>query len=135
MSVFIDTSGLYSLLDADEKNHDAARNTWISLVESGERLLTTNYIVVETCSVLHRRIGVPAVRKFLEDILPAILVEWVDMAVHMAGVNSVLVSSRHGPSLVDCVSFIAMRRTGVRTAFTFDDHFRKQGFDCQPCID
>ena len=135
MTVFVDTSGLYSLLDADEKNHVAAGNTWVALLESGQRLFTTNYIVVETCSILHRRLGIPAVRRFLEDILPAILVDWVDITIHTAGVNSVLVSSRRGPSLVDCISFIAMRRFGITTAFTFDDHFRRQGFDCRPAID
>lgn len=135
MTVFVDTSGLYSLLDADEKNYVAAGNTWVALLESGQRLFTTNYIVVETCSILHRRLGIPAVRRFLEDILPAILVDWVDITIHTAGVNSVLVSSRRGPSLVDCISFIAMRRFGITTAFTFDDHFRRQGFDCRPDID
>jgi len=33
-------------------------------------------------------------------------------------------------SLVDCTSFVLMRRLGVETAFAFDQHFVEQGFVC-----
>lgn len=35
-------------------------------------------------------------------------------------------------SLTDCVSFAAMRRNGIRTAFTFDAHFKQFGFAAIP---
>jgi predicted nucleic acid-binding protein len=35
-------------------------------------------------------------------------------------------------SLVDCVSFDVMRRLETKAAFTFDEHFKDQGFKCFP---
>jgi len=60
-------------------------------------------------------------------------VDWVTEEVHRAGVDAVLAASRKKLSLVDCVSFRIMRHLGIRTAFCFDEHFREQGFQREPC--
>jgi predicted nucleic acid-binding protein len=49
------------------------------------------------------------------------------MATEMA-----LVASRKKLSVVDCVSFVVMRDSGVSEAFCFDRHFREQGFRTLP---
>jgi len=49
---------------------------------------------------------------------------WVDEGMHRSAHHALLVSSR----LVDCVSFEAMRRLGLETAFCFDPHYSQQGF-------
>lgn len=33
------------------------------------------------------------------------------------------------PGIVDHVSFIIMRRMGIASAFTYDKHFRAEGFE------
>jgi predicted nucleic acid-binding protein len=43
-----------------------------------------------------------------------------------------LAAVRKKLSLVDCVSFETMRVLKVTTAFTFDRHFKEQGFICLP---
>jgi len=35
-------------------------------------------------------------------------------------------------NLTDCVSFATMKRHGVKTAFTFDSHFKQAGFATVP---
>jgi len=77
-------------------------------------------------------IGMAAVRAIHEDLMPPLQVDWVSEAQHRAGVEAVLAASRKKLSLVDCVSFQTMRKHGVRTAFSFDAHFREQGFSTKP---
>ncbi len=57
---------------------------------------------------------------------------WVEPDVHAAAVATLLATDQRGVSLVDWVSFAVMRRYGLRRAFTFDEGFRRQGFELVP---
>ena len=130
MSVFIDTSALFAILDADDRNHEQARQTWIDLVSRETTAVCTNYVLVETFALVQRRLGIDAARVFQEDIVPMLHVEWVSKEHHAAGVAALLVAANRHLSLVDCISFEAMRLWGIKTAFAFDRHFWEQGFAC-----
>lgn len=128
MSVFIDTSAFVAMQVAEDENHQPAASLWKRLVDGNEQLVTSNYIIVETCALLQRRAGMSAVRTFLQDILSIVLVEWVDLALHLEGIAGLSGAARRGPNIVDCVSFAIMRKLAVTDAFTFDSHFSDQGF-------
>jgi uncharacterized protein len=132
MSVFIDTSGLLAVLDADDFAHPRAKAAWLKLLSSDTPLITSNYVIIETFALLQNRLGMEAVRLFREDIVPVIDIKWVDEVVHHAATSALLAASRRKLSLVDCVSFEIMRRYGSKTALTLDAHFREQGFGCMP---
>jgi len=132
MSVFVDTSAFFAVLDADDENHDAARQMWEDLLTQEVVLVCSNYVLVETLALVQRRLGIPAVRVFQEDIMPVLNVEWVDESLHQVGIASVLAAARRRLSLVDCASFEIMRRLGIKTAFAFDHHFDEQGFERVP---
>ena len=53
---------------------------------------------------------------------------WVTAADHSAALNALLAAGRRRLSLVDCVSFIVMRRLGIREYLGLDTHFLEQGF-------
>jgi predicted nucleic acid-binding protein len=131
MRVFVDTSALYAVLDRDDQNHSRARRQWERLLKEEAELLTSNYILIETCALLQHRLGLGAVRTLREDILPLISVEWISREAHDAALAAVLTADRKNLSLVDCSSFHVMRETGVRRAFVFDRHFAEQGFECR----
>lgn len=42
MTVYIDTSALYAVLDASDEHHEAAKSRWIRLLEHGEELVCNN---------------------------------------------------------------------------------------------
>ncbi len=132
MTIFVDTSALLAVLDADDQEHASAREAWEAMVSREESLLCTNYILVETFALAQHRLGMEAVRTLQEDILPLVRVEWMDPQSHYSSVMAMLIAGRRGLSLVDCASFETMRRLGLSTAFAYDRHFDEQGFATVP---
>jgi len=132
MNVFIDTSALLAVLDADDANHKAARPFWERIVAAGDTLVSHNYVLVETSALALRKLGLEALRLLERDIVPILHVIWVNKEIHASGASAQLVAARRSLSLVDCVSFEVMRRSGIRTAFSFDRHFREYGYEILP---
>lgn len=128
MRVFVDTSAFYALLDRDDDNHAIARSAWTGIVENGTVAVTSSYVLVETVALLQSRLGLEAVRAFEEAIVPVLHVEYVTGELHKLGMAALLVAARRRLSLVDCVSFEIMRRNGITASFSFDSHFKEQGF-------
>jgi uncharacterized protein len=93
-------------------------------------LLTHNYVVVETTAVMERRLGREAVRDLHTRLLRPIRIVWIDEETHALALAAFLAAGR--ASFVDWVSFQLMSRLGIETAFTFDRHFRAEGFAIVP---
>ena len=132
MSVFVDTSAIYAMLDRSEAEHEAVTAAWQYLAAEEAALVTTSYVLVETVALCQRRLGVDAVRQIREALEPALEVVWIDEATHEAGVNALLAANSRDLSLVDCISFHTMRHLGLRRAFTLDRHFAERGFEVLP---
>lgn len=130
--VFIDTSAFLAILDADDDFHVEAKKAWGEILLTGSALVTSNYILVETCALVQHRLGLKAIRVFQEDIVPLLSIKWADSVIHSAASSALLAANRKKLSLVDCVSFEFMRHGAIKRAFTFDNHFREQGFICIP---
>jgi predicted nucleic acid-binding protein len=128
MTIFVDTSALYALLDADDANHQPAAAIWKTLLEDGVNLVTTNYVLVETVALVQHRLGLEAVETFLAEVAPVLAVRWIDEATHHIAQALLLAIQRRAVSLVDCSSFTVMRELEQVEAFTFDRHFVEQGF-------
>ena len=129
MNVVVDTSAFLALLDASEQNHEHAGRIWRQLVEQDVLLFCTSFILVETAALLQNRLGLSQLRAFHKNVFPFLRVLWVDAALYNAGMTALLTANRRRLSLVDCVTFAAMRQTGLNTAFAFDTHFSEQGFE------
>jgi predicted nucleic acid-binding protein len=132
MSVFVDTSAFLAVLDLDDSNHARAAKLWSSAIASGERWITSNYVLVETLALIQHRLGIEAVREFSRDTAPILDIRWIGAKEHEAALAMLLSAGRRKLSLVDCTSFELLRSLGIRRAFAFDRHFREQGFDCIP---
>jgi predicted nucleic acid-binding protein len=131
VTLFVDTSALYALMDRDDLNHSNAAQFWNQL-SPAESLFTHNYVLVETSALVQRRLGVEALRVLIDELTLPISTVFVDRMVHEAAVSGVLGAQLRQLSLVDMVSFEVMRRAGIRAAFAFDDHFARFGFDIRP---
>jgi predicted nucleic acid-binding protein len=134
MSIFVDTSAFLAVLNADDQFHPAAKEIWLRLLTAGEAMVCNNYILVETYALLQHRFGMQAIRSFQSDVLPILLVRWVDEETHNRAVSAVLAAGERRLSLVDCCAFETMRALGIQRVFTFDQDFGDYGFEVLPDI-
>jgi predicted nucleic acid-binding protein len=125
-NVFVDTSALYALLDAEDPNHERAAGIFAAVVRE-ESAFTHNYIHVEAEQLIRRRLGAAAARRLLDELLPAIATVWVDQQVHETAVRT-LTDQGRAASLVDQVSFIIMANEGAADALAFDADFERAGY-------
>jgi predicted nucleic acid-binding protein len=132
MNIFVDTSALYALMDADDRNHTRAGSFWREALLRPAGLYCSNYVLVESLALIQRRLGIAAVHLFLEAIVPLLQVQWITADQHAVAVSALLAAGRRDLSLVDCSSFEVMRQVGVADVFTFDRHFSDLGFACHP---
>ena len=132
VSVFVDTSALYALIDGTDSEHQAAAEEWQRLRAEQTTLRTHNYIVLETAGLLQRRVGMGAAADLLRNFAPVLSVRFVDRELHGYATTSLLAASRRAVSLVDWTSFEMMRDERVTEVFAFDDDFAEQGFTLRP---
>lgn len=128
MKIFVDTSAFLALLDKKDHQTATAWDIWRHLGETKAELTTTNYVYVESTALLQNRLGLEAVRDFQRLFAPLISFTWVDATMHNIGMSFMLAANRRQLSLVDCVSFAAMRELSIEHYFAFDQHFDEQGF-------
>ena len=128
MTEFVDTSAFFALLDADDHNRDRARTHLRDVIDGGIGLLTHEYVVVESTALIQRRLGLEALRRFVDDLLPVVEVAWVDEELHREAREALLAAGRRTVSLVDWTSFLVMRRHGVSAFIGQDEHFAREGF-------
>jgi len=131
VTVLVDTSAFFAVISPRDLHHEAARSWFVASGSEMRRLVTHNYVVLESCALVRSRLGIGAMRSLFEEILPVVDIVFVDASLHRAAVTSCL-ANPDGPSLVDQVSFHVMRDRGVRQAFAFDEDFGRAGFETVP---
>ena len=125
--IFLDTSAIYAMADLADPRHDPAKEQFQALLDAGESILTHNYVLVESMALVQSRLGVPAALKLAQDCR-TFEIEWVDEATHEEAVRRLARARKRHVSLVDHVSFVVMRRRGIRTVLAFDPDFEEEGF-------
>jgi predicted nucleic acid-binding protein len=130
VTVFVDTSVLYAVVDRTDPDHALVSREFNAL--TGRRLLTHAYVILEATALVDRRLGRDIARRLLNDVLSPIEVVYVDERTHIAAAGAYLAAGRQGASLVDCTSFEVMRARGITRAFALDRGFARAGFDVIP---
>lgn len=126
--IFLDTSAIYALADTADPNHSQVKSFFHHALEDRQQFLVHNYILVESASLLQHRLGLETVLRFLRES-SAFRTHWVTPQDHHQGVELLEGRGRRDFSLVDCVSFVVMRRLGVEEALACDADFAREGFE------
>lgn len=130
-NVFVDTSGLYAYMVTSDTHHAAASSAVSLTVSKGYRLVTTDYVLDETATLLKARGFAHAVGDLFDNLPSSTLcrMEWMDPDRFGATRRFFLKHADHPWSFTDCFSFVVMRSLKLRQALTSDHHFREAGFE------
>ena len=98
------------------------------------QLLTSNFIIDETITLIRARLGWQAARIFDERARGGKLARYVAVEPQDedAAWDIFVRYHDHAFSFTDCTSFAIMRRLGLTTAVSLDEDFRTFGFHCLP---
>lgn len=127
--IFADTSAFFSLSYSKDPNHPVAKTLLERFLETNEEIVTHNYILVESSTLMHRRLGIATVRQFYKEVHQICRVLWVSQSQHERAFKAYVNQDGSRYSLVDCVSFEIMKSHGIKRYFAFDDDFKKPGFE------
>jgi uncharacterized protein len=126
VTVFIDTSAMYALLDRSDEGH--ARALLGKERVEGQELVTHSFVVAETVSLVRRRLGAEATARFIDEFLPALRIIDVDAELRTRATTAYRAAVGTDISFVDRVSFECMRGLGLERAFALDADFATAGF-------
>jgi predicted nucleic acid-binding protein len=124
--IFVDSGAWFSSVIATDPDH-AAATAW--LAGNREELLTTDYVLDETLTLLRAR-----AQTHIAVALGAALFAESLAVLHFCTKDEILLAwdtfqqySDKEWSFTDCLSKVVMERLAIRTAFAFDQHFRQFG--------
>ena len=119
--VFVDTSALVALLDADDPRNSLVRTAFAE--HRDDELVTHGYVVAESLAVIRRRLGIEAAIALLDDVLPTIELLPVDLPLHVEAQRRYRAAMPSAISLVDRMSLALIAREQIATALVLDSDF------------
>jgi uncharacterized protein len=120
MSIFVDTSIWYAAADASDRGNPRAKKVLVT----GEPLVTTDHVLVETWTLLHHRLSPQAAERFWEGLRSGVaLIEPIGTADLETAWQIGIAWRDQDFSIVDRTSFAVMLRLGIERAASLDDHF------------
>jgi len=133
-ALFVDTAGWMACADAADPAHQAARAARDQALEEGRLLVTTDYVVDETLTLIRMRLGIAAAEAWWAQVDGSSRVrhESID-AMRAEKARAAFFRHRDKDySFTDCTSFVVMRELRLKQALTTDRHFRQAGFLALP---
>lgn len=128
--VFVDTSMFKALVDEKDDFHKQAIVFWKRLKEEKVQLVTSNYVLDETFTLLRKRRGRVVVDEFRKSLLKIYEIKIIRVIVSdEATAWEWFLLDWADLSFTDCVSFAMMKRLDINRAAAFDAHFDRAGFD------
>jgi len=124
--ILIDTSAIFAIISSTDDFHHQARNTYTDLLDSGEELYATSYILVEASALIHRRLGFEPLRTFIQSIQGVWNILWIDRGIHEEAWKRMAERGGSRLSFVDWSAIVAAEDARL-TIFAFDEDFSQEG--------
>lgn len=133
-AIFVDTAGWMACADASDPAHTAACDARDKALTEGNLLITTDYVMDETLTLIRMRLGVAAAKAWWELVRTSTRLRWEWIGVERAEkARAAFFRYRDKQySFTDCTSFVVMHELKLKQALTTDHHFRQMGFQMLP---
>jgi predicted nucleic acid-binding protein len=133
-ALFVDTAGWMACADAADPAHGKARAARDEALQGGRLLVTTDYVVDETLTLVRMRLGLAAAEAWWAQVEGSSRVrhEAID-AMRAEKARAWFFRHRDKDySFTDCTSFVVMRELRLKETLTTDRHFTQAGFVTLP---
>lgn len=132
--LFVDTAGWMACADGSDPAHDACRTARDKALQAGQLLVTTDFVVDESLTLIRLRLGVSAAETWWQQLDGSQRVRW-ERIDHDRFDRALELFFRHrdkGYSFTDCTSFAVMKELKLTGVLTTDKHFKQMGFEVVP---
>jgi hypothetical protein len=129
-TVFVDSFAWIAAINKSDDYHKVCLKTIKTLLTKKTKLITTNYIIVETINSLSRMEFRRAVIGFMGKLEKSPSIEIVTITDEIYNNAWMLYQQRLDKDwgITDCTSFEVMRMFKIKKAFTGDKHFEQAGY-------
>jgi predicted nucleic acid-binding protein len=133
-ALFVDTAGWMACADTADPAHAGCCAARDGALEAGQTLVTTDYVVDETLTLLRFRLGLRAVEAWWQQVDRSARLRWERIdSERFEKARQLFFEYRDKDfTFTDCTSFVIMREVRLTHAMTTDRHFRQMGFQVVP---
>jgi uncharacterized protein len=135
-AVFVDTGGWMACADGADPAHVACTAARDATLEADRILITTDFVVDETLTLIRFRLGLAAANAWWQQIDGSARLRWerVESDRFERARNLFFQYRDKDLSFTDCTSIAVMRELKLKTVITTDRHFQQVGFDVMPAL-
>ncbi|MDQ7064719.1 MAG: PIN domain-containing protein [candidate division KSB1 bacterium] len=129
-AAFVDTSGWVAFLHKKDLWHREVKAVIEAYIRSEHVLVTSNFILDETITMLRKRIPLDTLIKFVENLARSSYCNFVEVDRELWNLAWGIFKQYRDKqfSFTDCTSFAIMREMGIDEAISLDRHFDQMGF-------
>lgn len=128
--IFVDAGPFQALNNEDDEYFNRAEKIMRNLQGKGVQLVTTDYVIDEVYTALLIRAGYRNAMHFDRHLrLDGWRVIFIDLYRFSTAQQIFRRFNKDKRwSFTDCTSYVVMKELKIKTAFTFDEHFKQMGF-------
>ena len=132
--LFVDTPGWMAMADLADPMHAVTRQERDACLRDGGLLVTTDYVLNETLTLIRSCLGRDAAVRWWEQINASARLqwEWIGPARAEEARRRFFEVDGGDLSFTDCTSFVVMEELRLRRVLTTDRNFALAGFEVLP---
>lgn len=122
--VLVDSDAFVGWIFAEDVHHPEVKEIFQQITANRLKLVTTNYVIAETATVLSKLAGQQLARSFLEQAAKFTIIH-ISKQLHQQALEIFQTLDKKRSSVIDCSNVAVMRQFNIPTIFSFDKVYIK----------